>query len=571
MKKYTQFILSGLVLAAGCLTACQDEDATGATGEVSVRILADNALATSRAEVTPTQQMDLDVLDMNGGIVKAFKDAAATTVERFTLPVGSYVFHAYSANKNSTSPYFDEGNAYYEVRDTLQITKGSMNDVKLVCTLAMAKVSVNYTDELKTNFTQLDCTVKHSSGELLYNKEESRAGYFPASGDLTVSLAVTNVKGNSYATEQTISHVAPRTHYRINYSLAANTTGTGDFQITYDPTLNEMTFEVGIPLKSPYEVNLQAPDVYGKVAYLYAQSTKQDNTGLAFQYRLKGSEDWVTVSAEEKTIDGEATFVGKTNELEFATEYEYRMAVGNQEASETHTFTTESYVEVPNLGFDDWNSAKNLFGRTNWYPNTDASNSYWATGNEGVTTLKSSNSTPVEGENARTGKAARLKTIEISMAGYAAGNILIGDYSTDMENAANSVKFGRAYEGARPLKLKGWYKYTATAISNTDGQVPADENYTEDTGDIYIKLWDGEDTSTANVIAEAHFYPEGTVDTYTEFEIPITYTSRAKAKWMTIVCTSSRYGGYFSGMSVIGKVGTGSTLWVDDFELEYYK
>jgi hypothetical protein len=562
MKKLTYMILSGLLMA-GLTTACQDDEAGKATGEVRIRIVADNALATSRAEVTPTHSMDLDVLDMDGSLVKTLKDAAAsTTTERFVLPVGNYVFHAYSAHKRNAEPYFDEGSAYYEVRDTVQVTKGSMNDVKLVCSLAMAKVSVNYSSELKTYFSQLDCSAKHTSGTLLYNKEESRAGYFPAQGDLVLALAVTNVKGNSYTTQDTVRNLKPRTHYRINYSL--DTTGEGDFNISFDPTLNEMTFEVGIPLQSPYEVALQTPDVYGKVAYLYAKSAKEDNTGLVFQYRLKGTEDWVSVTAEQQKVDGEDLFVGKTHELEFATDYEYRMAVGTQQMSAEDEFTTETYVEIPNLGFDYWSSSSDVA-----YPDTIASNTYWATGNEGVTMVGESNSVPVGGDDARTGKAAKLQTISVPLVGYAAGNLFIGNYNTSLTNPSSSVKFGRAYEGARPLKLKGWYKYAAAPISNTNGQYPADADYTEDTGDIYIKLWDGTDISTANVIAEAHFIPKGTVSEYTAFELPITYTSKAKAKWITIVCTSSQYGGYFSGSKVVGKVGVGSTLWVDDFELEY--
>jgi hypothetical protein len=251
------------------------------------------------------------------------------------------------------------------------------------------------------------------------------------------------------------------------------------------------------------------------------------------------------------------------------------MAVSDEAKSEVEAFTTESFVEIPNLGFETWtkvdyvylNLGFKKYTRDLWYPNADQANSYWSTGNEGVTTLKSCNSIYVEGDDARTSKAARLTTIDITGAEYAAGNLFIGTYKTDMEQAANSVKFGREYAGARPLKLKGWYRYYAAAISNTDGQYPDDANYTQDTGDIYIKLWDAQD----NVIAESHFIPEGTVDQYTQFEIPLTYTSKAKAAKITIVCTSSQYGGYFSGLECIGKVGVGSILYVDDFELEYYK
>ena len=235
-------------------------------------------------------------------------------------------------------------------------------------------------------------------------------------------------------------------------------------------------------------------------------------------------------------------------------------------AGETCTFTTESYVEILNLNFDTWTQK----GK-NWYPNADASNSYWATGNEGVTTLGDSNSIPVEGSEANNGKAAKLKTVSVALVGYAAGNLLIGNYSTNLNNMAASVQFGRSYNGARPVKLSGYYKYTPGTSMNKNGKIPSDRTLTVDECDIYIKLWSGD-----AVIAESHFVTNQTVSDYTHFELPIEYTDMTKRPdKITIVATSSRYGGEFEGSGmlntkVVGQVAAGSTLWVDDFELSYY-
>jgi hypothetical protein len=584
MKKLTYILMAG-TLMAGTLTACSDDnDAARGTGEVSVQIVTDNAIANTRAEMTPKQTMDLDVLNMDGGVVLSFADAASNGVSSFSLPVGTYVFHAYSAHKNNATPYFEaDGNAYYEVRDTVAIAAGETRSLKLVCTLAMAKVSVNYADELKQNFQQLDCTVLGSAGQLVYAKDETRAAYYPATGNLTLQLAVTNNAGQSFTHEQTVEGIKARTHYRINYSLAENTTGTGEFTITFDPTVNEVTYNVSIPTKAAFDVTLQEPDVYGKSAYLYATSQLEDNTGLTFEYRAKSATDgiWVSASTKPATIQGETVYVGDVSNLEFDTEYEYRMAVGGTAKSEVQSFTTEPYVEVPNLNFDTWNKNRKN-SKDVHYPNETAANTYWATGNLGLNSARlSSNTVPVNDGNQRNGYAPRLTTVSASIAGYAAGNIFIGDYETDYTDGAKSVKYGRSYEGARPLALKGYYKYSPVAISNTSAQYPADDSYLMDTGDIYIKLWDdwvwqydnGEYiyNDAANLIAEGHFIPTGENTEYAEFNIPLTYLSKAKAKWITIVCASSRYGGYFDGITCVGKVGKGSILYVDDFELVYDK
>ncbi|MEG2229077.1 MAG: PCMD domain-containing protein, partial [Odoribacter sp.] len=82
------------------------------------------------------------------------------------------------------------------------------------------------------------------------------------------------------------------------------------------------------------------------------------------------------------------------------------------------------------------------------------------------------------------------------------------------------------------------------------------------------RLWD----AGGKLIGSAELIENKEVTTYTHFSLPIVYTDlKAKPASMTIVATSSHYGGEFEGSKVIGQVGAGSTLWVDEFELSYYK
>lgn len=78
-------------------------------------------------------------------------------------------------------------------------------------------------------------------------------------------------------------------------------------------------------------------------------------------------------------------------------------------------------------------------------------------------------------------------------------------------------------------------------------------------------LWSGEQK-----IAESHFITNETVNEYTKFELPIEYTDKTKyPDKISIVATSSRYGGYFEGTKVIGQLAIGSVLCVDEFSLSY--
>lgn len=288
-------------------------------------------------------------------------------------------------------------------------------------------------------------------------------------------------------------------------------------------------------------------------------------TTPSLEYRVQGEEEWTAVDASQITETGATTFTATISGLTEATTYEVR-ALSNGEEGEPVTFQTETIVSIPNLNFDTWTQD----GKT-WYPNPVANNlddpqAYWATGNQGVTLVgdKDSNTQPVTGNDAYKGKAAKLETISVPLVNYAAGNLFIGTYKTNMTSPANSPVFGRAYSGARPTSFSGYYKYApSTAMSG--GSIPSDRVLTVDECDIYIKLWSG-----MTLIAEEHFITNETVSEYTRFELPINYKDMNKLPdKITIVATSSRYGGDFDGMKVAGQVGLGSILWVDEFELGY--
>ena len=144
----------------------------------------------------------------------------------------------------------------------------------------------------------------------------------------------------------------------------------------------------------------------------------------------------------------------------------------------------------------------------------------------------------------------------------AAGNLFIGDYKTNAQSPKDSPKFGRSFTGARPTGLKGWYKYTSKPVD----YVGNPDNLKNDECHIYLRLWDDKD----NEIGYGEFIGKETVTQYTQFRFDVTYTNKtAKPAKITIVATSSHYGGDFTGMKVTGSVGVGSELWVDEFELLY--
>lgn len=556
-------MLIGLFLVAGLFFSCQSEmEKSKGYGYLQLSSVDINKEVTSRADITESEILAIDILDESGGVVKHADNW--TDLNNVLLPVATYTLKAYSADKEKDAQGF-EALPFYEGQKEVIIEKDKNKAVEITCKLAQAMVSVNCSESFKTAFATYSCAVEGADAFIIpFVKDETRAAYVKSGQPLTIKVDF----GEGSTFSQTITESAEAAYYyKVNLDI---TEGNASFDVTVDQTIHQYDVTVKVPTKqdSPDlktdDIRMDASKVWGQFAFLSGACNLEEITSpVQFRYKKKSDSEWTTIGAVQE--EGTKNYSAKISPLDFGTEYEYYILCGDK-TGETCIFTTEPYVEIPNLNFDTWSQ-----NGKNWYPNSDAANSFWATGNEGVTTIGSSNSVPVEGSDARTGKAAQLKTVTVALVGYAAGNLLIGNYSTNLDNMAASVQFGRDYNGARPIKLAGYYKYIPGTSMNKNGKIPSDRTLAVDECDIYVKLWSGD-----NMIAEAHFVTNQTISEYTRFELPIEYTDKNKRPdKITIVATSSRYGGEFEGSGmfgtkVVGQLAEGSTLWVDDFELSYY-
>lgn len=556
----TNILVTGLFLLAGLVSSCQSEmeEAKG-YGYLQLSSVDVNKSVTTRADITSTEAIAVDVIDESALVVKHADDW--NEMNDVLLPVATYTIKAYSADKDKEAQGFDAA-PYYEGQTEVAIEANKAKAVEVTCKLAQAKVSVNCSESFKTAFNDYSCTVEGTDLSIPFVKDESRAAYVKAGQSLTVKVDFGN--GKSFS-QQITEKTEAAYYYKVNLDV---TEGNASFDISVDQTIHQYEVTVKVPTISSdlvtSDISNDASKVWGQFAYLSGICNLEEITSpVQFRYKKKADSEWSTIEAAQE--EGTKNYSAKVAPLDFDTEYEYYILCGDK-TGETCTFTTEAYVEIPNLNFNTWTKTQEgLFTKRDcWFPNGDQANSYWATGNAGVVTLKSSNSIPVE--DGRDGYSVKLSTISITLVGYAAGNLFIGDYETDMKNPANSVKFGRSYSGARPVKLSGWYKYAPGAAMRTGAKVPADRTLTSDECEIYVKLWSGD-----TLIGEGSFVDNKNVSEYTKFECTINYVDTTKRPdKITIVATSSRYGGEFEGSSVVGQLAEGSTLWVDDFELSYY-
>ncbi len=356
---------------------------------------------------------------------------------------------------------------------------------------------------------------------------------------------------------------------------------------TMTPDLNGATVDFSSPVKvkvryhnfvdewtifverSDQDVQLSQVDAWTRVIWLYGSAEAGKTNG--FEYRKAGDDDWTVVPQAQIKHNG-GSFSTCITGLKPSTEYECRATSDEMKGGAT-SVTTDSEYLIPNLNFDTWR----LDGKV-YCPWDEGSSPYWGTGNKGATTLGNSNSVPSTDTWNGKGYSAQLDTkfVGIGVVGkLASGNLFTGDYvRTDGTNGI--LNFGRPFTG-RPTKMKGHWKCNIVPISHSSSE------YTQlkgqpDTCVVYVALTDWDkpleirtnpnnrqlfDKNDSHVIAYGTVETAKNIDKWTDFEITLEYrATNRKPKYILIVCSASKYGDYFTG-------GDGTSLWVDDFSLEW--
>ncbi len=310
-------------------------------------------------------------------------------------------------------------------------------------------------------------------------------------------------------------------------------------------------------------------------------------SGVRFEFREYGTDGWRQADASTIEYDNASkTFTGEIRGLKPNTIYEFRANSDGAAADELvmKDFRTEHANTVYNLSFDDWHldgkvqypfigdHNKNANDMSNFvkYPNH-----LWDSANEGAATFIGSSTTPAEGSEAKSGKAARMES-KYAVIAFAAGNLYTGDFGK-IDGKGAILNWGIPFD-SRPLALKGYYKYSPKAIDRT-GDGMGGYKGQMDRMQIQICLvhgWDSPfrvetknkkfvDWNADYVIAYGKLESSEAVGGYREFTIPLEYREKNLDKTpshIIISACSSYLGDYFTG-------GEGSVLYVDEFSLEY--
>lgn len=574
-------MISIALLAVACSS---DDDPTKGVGylniDAEVITLINPRTRAVPADYNP-KQLAVRIVDKATGSVKyETDDYESWKGKTFRLEPGTYTVTASSNGFDGLSSGFDC--PYYVGSKEVTILSNNETEITLTCTLANVKVTVNFSDSFKAAFTSANVMI--SSGmegvdsQRFTMNQTTGSAYFPVASLKSV-VSVVNKEGITHTSNPyEVAQVNAREHHIFNYTVAES--GEQDkVTVRVDGSETVYTFSFPVSTAPTTSLSLKSVNPWSNFAYvegvIAAQEAgkKLDPANMKFEYSGDNGTNWSSVAATAtSSTDFRATFTGLTPN----TTYKYRMSYTkgrDSYVSSESSFTTDTENKIPNLNFDNW--VKN--GK-HYYANASLDNMFWDSGNEGANTILEVNPTKPEETDVVSGKAARLGSA--TAAGqFAAGSLFTGDFGkASLSPLGAKLDFGRPFT-ERPSQLTGYFKYAPGSI--THSQLDYAPKGVPDSCSVYIALtdWDapfavntGEkkfvDFNADYIIAYGELdkslvSPTSAMSSYQPFTINILYRDLTrKPKYILIVCSSSKYGDYFTG-------STSSVLLLDEFDLIY--
>ncbi len=383
--------------------------------------------------------------------------------DKISLPAGiTYTISAHSANWDGTATA--ESAPYYEGSTTVTINPKTANTVKLTCTLANVKVTVNWDSSMSTNFATAYSMINSTADPNSYLRftmgEASKSIYVPVA-PFSLELHVKNLKGVSNEMTTTIDDVNARDHFIINYKLAeAGKEGTIDVYI--DETTKTYTYTFNVALEPSTSLTAAEADAWSTFAYLSGEVSVAENFSvdkLKLQWKASTATDWTDVAGSSLTTTNNENYSYKLTGLTPETVYTYRLVY--EEADETFTsdevsFTTEPQTALYNGGFENWYSVSNYYS-----PNEEGT-SFWDTSNPGSASFNYVVTEPetsfVHGGTYSVKLASKYAVIKL-----AAGSIYTGKFGKVSGTAAD-LYWGVPF-GARPTALHGYICYAPGSVN----------------------------------------------------------------------------------------------------------
>lgn len=573
------------------MSSCQEQDRTDSPGYLCLEVET-NAFTNPQSRIVDEynpKQIAVRILDKDNTVVAETDDHTMWKDRLFRLQPGNYTVKASSSGFDGSESGFDT--PYYAGSGQVFIETNTTKTVTVRCTLANVKVTVNYdrsfTDAFRSATSTVSSKLAGVSPLTFKMGGDGKSGYFPV-GDLSAAVKVVNKSnGREFSLSREITGVKARDHYILNYRVADS--GGSNVTVSTDDTQKTYTFTFNVSTEATTRLVVSHANAWSGFACLegeIASAVKElDPSKMTFEYKPAAATEWGSIPAIQESGKFRATAKG----LEPNAQYVYRMVYrkdGDEFSSDQVSFTTETATPLYNGNMDLWYKS----GKT-WYPSGGEDEFFWDTSNPGTTTGAGAlvNVNPTQGNSSVVhtsgGRSAELKSQYASAFGigkFAAASLYSGRFNSLVGTDGAKIDFGQPFT-SRPTRLRGFFQYSTGAMDHVGKNIPTGlgivKDETPDVCSIYIALTtrtyqvDNTDTSTfidfdndPGIVAYGSLPLSECAATggeWREFAIDLKYHSlTTRPTHIIVVCSSSRYGDYFTG-------STKSLMYVDDLELVY--
>lgn len=371
MKTIKSILMIG-VAALAALTGCDsptypggadngNTDAKEGQGSVSfaqmsLSVKNSEIVIKSRAAATDVNSFTVNIKSASGrGSNQSF--IYGEMPELVALEVGDYVVEAYNAEEQIAAfdaPYF------YGTSNTFTVVP---NDIVVVdpieCKLSNVKVSVAYSDELRSRMSDVTVTVTVADNETLeYTGTETRAGFFKyVEGNKTIAATFNGkVDGFEVSDYKVITDaVAPGYHHTITFSLKDAPTppdvfgGIGTTGLSMDATVERVDLNGDVTLNGGEEEIIE-PDPAKEYLTVGATTLSFGCDAASQGVTVKASHEWtVESSAQWCTVaktDGGFTVSASANS-DPVNGREATITVTMNKLTSTVTVSQDKYTEAP--------------------------------------------------------------------------------------------------------------------------------------------------------------------------------------------------------------------------------
>lgn len=235
MKTTSWIFLLILAVSISC-SKDKEDDTPFETGYLSLNLNVDmkiNEFNSNLKSTCSTDDFMVIIYDLQGTEVLSFSHAADVP-EKVELKSGEYYVISKSNNMEAAAfdaPYF------YGRSENFTISASQIKAVDITCKIANCSVSIVYSNNIKTTFSDYFTEASSTNGKLIFSKDEVRKGYFelePIKIKATLTYTV-NSETKTKILTGTISSPEAGKHYEIVLD-AKLTGGFSAFNIGIDNT-----------------------------------------------------------------------------------------------------------------------------------------------------------------------------------------------------------------------------------------------------------------------------------------------------------------------------------------------